>query len=50
MLDAIKNRNIALRKAEKDEEKKAREKIMLKVNADKVIDLLDILLYTQIEN
>ena len=49
MLDAIKNRNIALRKAEKDEEKKAREKIMLKVNADKVIDL-DILLYTQIEN
>ncbi|KAJ0253916.1 Ubiquitin-associated [Hirschfeldia incana] len=28
-------RNIALRKAEKDEEKKAREKIMQKVNADK---------------
>ncbi|CAF2089666.1 unnamed protein product [Brassica napus] len=28
-------RNIALRKAEKDEEKKAREKVMLKVNADK---------------
>ncbi|KAG7537124.1 Ubiquitin-like domain superfamily [Arabidopsis suecica] len=29
-------RNIALRNAEKDEEKKAREKIMLKVNADKL--------------
>ncbi|CAA7058889.1 unnamed protein product [Microthlaspi erraticum] len=29
-------RNIALRKAEKDEEKKARDKIMLKVNADKL--------------
>ncbi|CAL9242674.1 unnamed protein product [Arabidopsis halleri] len=29
-------RNIALRKAEKDEEKKAREKIMLKVNSDKL--------------
>uniref|UniRef100_M4F8Q4 UBA domain-containing protein n=2 Tax=Brassica campestris TaxID=3711 RepID=M4F8Q4_BRACM len=28
-------RNIALRKAEKDEGKKAREKVMLKVNADK---------------
>lgn len=32
-----KNRNIALRKAEKEEEKKAREKVMMKVNADKVI-------------
>ncbi|XP_010442317.1 PREDICTED: UBX domain-containing protein 1-like isoform X1 [Camelina sativa] len=29
-------RNIALRKAEKDEEKKAREKIMVKVNEDKL--------------
>ncbi|RID59785.1 hypothetical protein BRARA_F02987 [Brassica rapa] len=28
-------RNIALRKAEKDEEKKAREKVMMKVNSDK---------------
>ncbi|CAH2044735.1 unnamed protein product [Thlaspi arvense] len=36
VFDIQQNRNMALRKAEKDEEKKAREKIMQKVNADKL--------------
>lgn len=42
------NSNIALRKAEKDEEKNAREKIMQKVNADKVN--LVLFLYAHIGN